>query len=48
VYEEQEDGRVFRFDTREIKNDLEDVPINTPEALTAIRGMLKEQIKFEM
>jgi hypothetical protein len=48
VYEEQEDGRVFRFDTREIKNDLEDVPINTPEALTAIRVMLKEQIKFEM
>lgn len=48
VYEEREDGRVFRFDTREIKNDLEDVPINGPEALIAIRGMLKEQIKFEM
>ena len=48
VYEEREDGRVFRFDTREIKNDLEGVPINTPEALRAIRGMLKEQIKFEM
>ena len=48
VYEEREDGRVFRFDTREIKNDLEGVPINTPEALSAIRGMLKEQIKFEM
>ncbi len=47
VYEEREDGRVFRFDTREIKNELGDVPINTPEALTAIRGMLKEQIKFE-
>lgn len=48
VYEERGDGRVFRFDTRVIKNDLEDVPINTPEALTAIRGMFKEQIKFEM
>lgn len=48
VYEEREDGRVFRFDTREIKNDLGDVPINNPGALTAIRGMLKEQIKFEM
>jgi anti-sigma regulatory factor (Ser/Thr protein kinase) len=47
VYEERENGRVFRFDTREIKNELEDVPINTPEALTAIRGMFKEQIKFE-
>lgn len=48
VYEEREDGRVFRFDTREIKNDLGDVPISNPQALTAIRGMLKEQIKFEM
>jgi hypothetical protein len=48
VYEEREDGRVFRFDTCEIKNDLEGVPINNPEALRAIRGMLKEQIKFEM
>ena len=48
VYEEREDGRVFRFDTREIKNDLEGVPINNPEALTAIGDMLKEQIKFEM
>ncbi len=48
VYEEREDGRVFRFDTREIKNDLEGVPINIPESLRAIRGMLTEQIKFEM
>jgi hypothetical protein len=48
VYEEREGDRVFRFDTREIKNDLEDVPINTPEVLTAIRGMLNEQIQFEM
>ena len=48
IYEERDDGRVFRFDTREIKNDLEDVPINAPEALAAIRGMLQEQIKFEM
>lgn len=48
VYEERENGRIFRFDTREIKNDLEGVPINIPESLRAIRGMLKEQIKFEM
>ena len=47
VYEERENGRVFRFDTTEIKNDLENVPINIPEVLTTIRGMLKEQIKFE-
>lgn len=47
VYEEREGNRVFRFDTREIKNDLEDVPINTPPALEAIRGMLNENIRFE-
>lgn len=48
IYEEREGDRVFRFDTREIKNDLENVPINSPQVLDAIRRMLKEQIKFEM
>ncbi len=41
LYEERRDGGVFRLDTREIKNDLGEVPINAPEALDAIRGMLK-------
>ena len=44
VYEAREGDRVFRLDTREIRNDLEDVPINTPAVLDAIRGMLKEQV----
>ncbi len=48
AYEEREGDRAFRLDTREIKNDLEDVPINTPAVLDAIRVMLKEQIIFEM
>ena len=48
IYEVWEGDRAFRLDTREIKNDLEDVPINAPAVLDAIRGMLKEQIKFEM
>jgi hypothetical protein len=47
LYEVREGDRVFRFDTRQIRNDLEDVPINTPAVLDAIRGMLKEQLKFE-
>jgi hypothetical protein len=47
LYEAREDERVFRLDTREIKKDLEEVPINTPAVLDAIRDMLKEQIKFE-
>jgi hypothetical protein len=42
VYEEHEGNRAFRLDTREIKNDLEDVPISAPAALDAIRGMLKD------
>jgi hypothetical protein len=48
LYEVREGDRAFRFDTRQIRNDLEDVPINAPAVLDALRGMLKEQIKFEM
>ena len=47
VYEAHEGDSAFRFDTREIKKDLEEVPINTPAVLDAIRGMLKEQIQYE-
>ena len=47
IYEVREGDRTFRLDTREIRNDLQGVPINTPAALDAIRGMLKEQFKFE-
>ena len=47
IYEETEGDRLFRFDTRELKKDLDDVPINTPPVLDAIRGMLKEQMIFE-
>lgn len=47
LYEAREGDRVFRLDTREIKNDLEDVPINAPAVLDAIRGMLKEQFRLE-
>jgi anti-sigma regulatory factor (Ser/Thr protein kinase) len=43
VYEERFDDTVFRFDTREIKRDLEGVPISAPAALEAIKNMLKEQ-----
>ena len=46
VYEERDDDRVFRFDTREIKNELGDMPLNAPEAFAAIRIFLKEYIKI--
>ena len=44
VYEERVDGNVFRLDTREIKNELDDVPINSSAVLEALRGMLKDGI----
>ncbi len=47
IYEERECEKTFRFDTREIKSDLDDVPINTPAALEAIRGLLKDNMRFE-
>ena len=47
VYEERDNERVFRFDTREIKQDLEGVPINTPPVLEAIRGMLDQEMHLE-
>lgn len=44
VYEEREGEHVFRFDTREIKADLEGVPIMEPAVLNAIRDLLKQNI----
>ncbi len=44
VYEERDGDRVFRFDTREIKRDLDGVPISAPAALDAIRNLLKENL----
>lgn len=46
VYEERVDGEVFRIDTREIKNELDDVPINSPAVLEALRGMLKDGMRI--
>ena len=45
VYEERVDGDVFRLDTREIKNELDDVPINNPAVLEALRGMLRDGMR---
>ncbi len=46
IYEEREGDRFFRFDTREIKAELDGVPITEPAALTAIRDLLKENIRM--
>ncbi len=47
IYTEQDGERVFHFDTREIKNELEDVPISAPEALSAVRDLLREEIQLK-
>lgn len=47
VYEERDGDRVFRFDTEELKRELDGVPINTPMVLDAIQGMLDDHIRFE-
>ncbi len=40
TYEHRVDGRVYLLDTRDIKNALEDVPLNHPE----VTGFLREHI----
>jgi hypothetical protein len=47
IFTEHDGGRFFRFDTREIKHELEDVPINSPEALDAIRELLQGEIQLK-
>ncbi len=45
-YEEREGERSFQFDTREIKKDLEGVPIAEPAVLQAVAELLKENIRI--
>jgi anti-sigma regulatory factor (Ser/Thr protein kinase) len=47
IYEEREGEFSFRFDTREIKADLDGVPIDSPAALEAVRGLLQDGIKLK-
>jgi len=47
IYEEREGEGRFRFDTREVRQDLEDVPIADPAVLTAIRDLLKQNIRIK-
>ena len=42
LYRYTTDGREFQFDTREMREILEDVPLNAPDVLHWIRGHLEE------
>jgi len=39
-YEHHKDGKTFTLDTREIKADLGDIPINAPEVISALRTLI--------
>lgn len=41
-YKHRHNDRQFELDTREIRKEIEDVPINHPEILKYIRGVLEE------
>ena len=42
IYIHRHNGRNFKLDTRLIHNEIEDVPINHPEILKYIRGIIKD------
>lgn len=41
VYTHCKDGEEFLFDTREVKKELQEVPINTPEVLKHLKNIIK-------
>jgi hypothetical protein len=42
VYEHRRNGRAYVLDTREVKEELEDIPINHPEVLHFLRENIQE------
>ncbi|HUJ19443.1 MAG TPA: ATP-binding protein [Nitrospirota bacterium] len=46
IYEERNGSLSFRFDSRELKSDLDNVPINEPEVLNAVRELLRGNISI--
>ncbi len=45
VYEHQKDGDGFILDTRDLKEELQEVPINDPEVLNSLREMIDMEIR---
>ena len=40
LYEHRKDGKIFSLDTREIKSDLGDIPLNAPQVVSALRTLI--------
>jgi hypothetical protein len=47
IYEEREGSHAFQFDIREIKKELEGIPVTDPAVLNAIRDLLKQNIRIK-
>jgi hypothetical protein len=45
VYSHQSDGKSYQLDTREIKNELEDVPIDHPTVLQVLKENIRDGLK---
>jgi signal transduction histidine kinase len=45
IYRHEHDGQVYIFDTREIKKEIEDIPINHVAVLNFIRNHITEGLK---
>ncbi len=45
VYVHMRNGKEYQFDTRELRAELEEIPINQPEVVTLIYGDLREGLK---
>jgi Histidine kinase-, DNA gyrase B-, and HSP90-like ATPase len=45
LYEHRKDGKVFSLDTREIKSDLGDVPLNAPQVVSALRTLISSGLE---
>jgi hypothetical protein len=42
IYKHRHNDRQFTLDTRQIRKEIEDVPINHPEIIKYIRGVIDE------
>jgi hypothetical protein len=45
LYTHEVDGRVFSLDTREVKRELEDVPVNHPEVIRYLTEVIRDGLK---
>ncbi len=41
AYEHRKDGKAFSLDTREIKSDLGEIPLNAPEVVSTLRALIQ-------